>query len=87
MLGIDKNINSKDTAHVQAPKQDCANRTGPRMHVVWRVPYKEMFVTFPRAPQTRAEKLSTLLVMFIWKTPFMHPLGKLKNGEVQDLLK
>ena len=33
MLGIGRNINSKGTAHVQAPKQDFANRTGSLIHV------------------------------------------------------
>ena len=33
VLRIYKNIHSKGTAHVQAPKQDCANHTGSQMHV------------------------------------------------------
>ena len=33
-----------------------------------------MSVAFPRAPQARAKKISTILVMFIWKIPFKHPL-------------
>ena len=49
VLGINKNINSKGTAHVQAPKQDCTNCTGSRMHVSRSVLYREMFVIFARA--------------------------------------
>ena len=41
MFGIDKNINSKGTDQVEAPKQNCANRTGSRVHVFWRVTDKE----------------------------------------------
>ena len=85
VLGIDKNISLKGTAHKQAPEQDCANRTGSRVHVFWRFPDQEMSVTFPRAPQARAKKISAILVMFTGENPFIYPLREAQG--VHDPLK
>ena len=53
----------------------------------WRLPAQGTLVTFPRAPQAQAKKISAILVMFTWKIPFIHPSGKLGCGVPYSLIR